>query len=426
MLLSFSVTNYKSFADTQELSLVAGSGSRRKKEISFATGNALAPNALRSACIFGPNRVGKTTLIEAIEFASQYIINSSKDSQEGELIDVESFKFSPEFMKQPTEFEFSFIHKETFYQYGFAVDQEKVWAEWLFQKPNESRTRMRTIFQREFDSETQEYHWDLSKTHLKGEKELWRKTTRDNALFLSTAVQLKSDDLKLPYQWFRDYLHVIDSPERLLPGFTAKQCIDNGWKNKVLNLMQSVDIPVKDIHIEQKEINFSDIDLTPLSATAKASLEKELSGKKVADIQTIYEAADGSLVPFTLHEESNGTRVVFSLAGPWFDVLENGYTLFVDELHNSLHPLLLKYLVNLFHDPKINTQNAQLIFTSHETSIMSKNFMHKDQVWLVEKNENQKSKLIPLSSFNTREVTAFQRAYLDGRFGAVPKMPSIA
>ena len=125
---------------------------------------------------------------------------------------------------------------------------------------------------------------------------------------------------------------------------------------------------------------------------------------------------------WNFREESDGSRVVFSLAGPWLDVLENGYTLIVDELHNSLHPLALKFLVNLFHNPQTNSGNAQLIFTSHVTSVMSKGFMHQDQVWLVEKDDMESSVLFPLSNYNVRDVSAFQKAYLDGRFGAVPKL----
>jgi uncharacterized protein len=123
-----------------------------------------------------------------------------------------------------------------------------------------------------------------------------------------------------------------------------------------------------------------------------------------------------------LTEESDGTRVFFSLAGPWLEVLEEGYTLVVDELHNSLHPLALKYLVSLFHDPEVNRNGAQIIFTSHETSVISKGFMHRDQIWLVEKDDSGASNLYPLSDFSIREVDAFQRAYLSGRFGALPRV----
>ena len=133
-----------------------------------------------------------------------------------------------------------------------------------------------------------------------------------------------------------------------------------------------------------------------------------------------------NLFGLDLTEESDGSQVIFSLAGPWLDVLDNGYTLIVDELHNSLHPHALKFLIQLFHDPKFNSNNAQLIFTSHETSVMTKDFMHQDQIWLLEKSDADNSMLIPLSDYKVRDVSTFQRAYLDGRYGGVPKLRELA
>lgn len=416
MLLSFSVQNYKSFAEGQTLSLVAG-GLSKKSDVSFPTGNSMAPYALRSACLFGPNRAGKTTLIEALLFVKAFIENSSKDMQQGEPIDVEMFRLDPEFLDQPTEFEIIFIHNEMYYQYGFALDKERVWGEWLFEKPNAPKTRLRTIYQREYDEETDQYDWEFNKTYLRGEKEVWKNSTRDNALFLSTAVQLKAGDLLPVYDWFANELHIIGSPRQLSSRYTAELCSEAGMKDKILELFHAVDIPIKDILIDEKELDLSELGVPQ---KIQDEIKKEFGGKKIPDIQTFYEANDGTSVAFNFRDESDGTQIIFKLVGPFLEVLKKGHTLFVDELHNSLHPLLLKFFVGLFQSPEINKMNAQLVFTSHETSILSKGFMHKDQVWLVEKGRSQKTKLIPLSDFKTRDVSTFQKAYMDGRYGAVP------
>ncbi len=428
MLVSFSVQNYRSFASRQTISMVAGAGAKRSERFSFPSGNSFAPHLLRSICLFGPNGAGKSTLVRAFDFYREFVISSAKDTQEGEKIDVSSFKLDKKWRGQPTEFEATFIHGDALYQYGFAVDTDQVWSEWLFSKPNAPGTNIRTIFQREYNKEEGGYTWNISKTNVKGEKELWKKSTRDNALFLSTAIQLKAEIFQEPFSWIQKYLRIVESPERLSSSFTVRQCVEEGWKEKVLDLLQAVDIRIKDIDLDIRDFDIRDFDPSDLSTdilpeTIREKIRKEMAGKKMLhQITSYHQGADGKLVPLDFKDESDGSQIAFNIAGPWLDVLRNGYTLVIDELHNSLHPHALKFLVNLFHDPKINTSNAQLIFTSHETSVMAKGFMHQDQVWLVEKDDAESSKLIPLSDYRVRDVAAFQKAYLDGRYGGVPKL----
>lgn len=425
MLVSFSVQNYRSFASKQSISLVAGTGAKRQKRFSFPSNNSFAPNLLNSICIFGPNGAGKSAFIRAINFYKKFIVSSAKDGQEGEEIDVSSFKFDQDWKGQPSEFEAVFIHEGALYQYGFAVDETRVWSEWLFSRPNTSDTKIRTLFQREYDVKKEDYVWNISKAYVKGEKELWKKSTRDNALFLSTAIQLKAETFKEPFDWVQKSLQVIEGPERLSPIFTAHQCIEEGWKDRVVDFLRSVDVGIMDIEIDTKEFDSKDLPTDMLTESMREEIKKKLTGKKTFQIKSYHSGADGKLVPLDFSDESDGTRVIFSLAGPWLDILEKGYTLVIDELHNSLHPHALKFLVGLFHNPAINTKNAQLIFTSHETSVMAKGFMHQDQVWLVEKNGPNGSKLIPLSDYKVRDISAFQKAYLDGRYGAVPKLKEL-
>ncbi|MCB0124198.1 MAG: ATP-binding protein, partial [Caldilineaceae bacterium] len=125
-------------------------------------------------------------------------------------------------------------------------------------------------------------------------------------------------------------------------------------------------------------------------------------------------------------EESEGTKAFFAFAGPWLDVLKNGWVLAVDELDSSLHPLLVKHLVQMFHNPQINKNGAQLIFTTHETSILSQEVFRRDQIWFVEKDEFNATSLYPLSDFSPRKgVENLESGYLRGRYGALPYFRNI-
>ena len=423
MLISFSVENFRSFSERQTLSMVAGSGTSRKEQCSVPTGNPLASQALRSACLFGPNGAGKSTLVMAFGFFREFVISSAKATQEGEEIHVSPFKFDSEWRKQPSEFEIAFVYSDSLYQYGFALDNERVHSEWLFSRPNSPATKTRTLFQREFDSKTGKYFWHINPRFVKGEKEIWKEATRDNALFLSTAIQLNATAFLKIFHWIQTHLRIIDSPDRLSPNFTAEKIAEKGWKKKVITLLKGIDIGVEEVLVDEKEFHPNDFPVPSFfSKKARDDLVRQLKGAKIVELKSVHRTAEGKSVELDFEEESDGTKVLISLSAPWLDVLENGYTLIVDELHNSLHPLALKYLVNLFHNPKLNSKNAQLIFTSHETSVMAKNFMHQDQVWLLEIAETKNSNLIPLSDYKVRDISNFRKAYLDGRFGAVPKL----
>ncbi|WP_257274795.1 ATP/GTP-binding protein, partial [Endozoicomonas sp. SESOKO4] len=124
---------------------------------------------------------------------------------------------------------------------------------------------------------------------------------------------------------------------------------------------------------------------------------------------------------FDLNEESDGTRKLFSFAGHWLDCLRNGKVLFIDELHNSLHPNMVKFLIKLFNDQKTNPHNAQLVFTTHETSVLDQHVFRRDQIWFCNKDKNQSTTIYPLTDFSPRKgVSNLEKAYLSGRYGALP------
>ena len=140
----------------------------------------------------------------------------------------------------------------------------------------------------------------------------------------------------------------------------------------------------------------------------------------MSDIHFLHKTDTGESVPIHFSDESDGTRRLFAFAGPWLDVLANGRIIFIDELGTSLHPLIVRFLIGLIQSPEINKNNAQLIFTTHDTSVLDTDILRRDQVWFVEKDGDQASKLYPLSDFMPRKKEALERGYLKGRYGALP------
>ncbi|MFZ1107389.1 MAG: ATP-binding protein [Rhodomicrobium sp.] len=418
MLLEFTIKNYRSIAQRQKLSMVAEKAAPGRNRI--ATHNSLAPYALSSASILGPNASGKTNLVRAFQFFQNFVLSSAKDRTEGEEIEITPFKLKPDFRTQPSEFEIKFVTKNYFYQYGFSIDRNRVWGEWLFSRPSSPGVRMRELFQREYDKDTGTYDWQVNENFVKGERETWKSATRDNALFLSTAILLNSRSLIEPYQWIRDGIRYIRSPEGLSGNFSAKKCMDESYKNQIVEFLKSTDLGVRDIAVKEEEATFPEIE--KIFTEDVINYIKTNRSMKKYEVSTIHSDSDGDNVEFSLNDESAGTIVLFNLASPFLDVLSYGRTLIVDELDSSLHPHALRHLVELFNRPETNKNGAQLIFTTHDATILAGGVLNRDQIWLIERGKHGGTHLFPLSDFSIREGAAYERSYLSGKFGALPKI----
>jgi AAA15 family ATPase/GTPase len=427
MLISFKIKNFKSIGEEQTFSMVAAN-KKSTEDVCFKSGNSFAPKILKVASIFGPNGGGKTSFVQAMDVFRDFVLKSAK-SQKNEKIEwVKPFKLDTELRHQPSEFEAIFVHDGALYQYGFAVTQERVWGEWLFTRANAPRSKLSTVFERYHNEQKEEWH--LNDALIKGPKEAWKQQTKPNTLFLSEAIRgnAESESLVKPFEWIQKFLNIIESAARLSRGYSAqKYHSDEHYKQKIQNLLDSTDTRIKSLEIQKKTLTSSDIPKFFLENASPEFLD-DLKNEKVIDykITTVHEDNLGNAVKIDFEEESDGIKRLFCLAGPWFDVLENGYTLVVDELHNSFHPHALRFLVNLFYDPEINKKNAQLIFTSHETSIMSGKFMHRDQIWFMQRNEQQQSELYSLAEFTKEKgMSNFQKSYLSGRYGALPNLKAL-
>ena len=416
MLIEFSVTNYRSFLTTQSLTLTVNSATELREENSYISPVSNLPRLLRSAVVYGPNAAGKTNLVQAIAFMKRFILSSAKESQKGEKIDATQFLFNQQSSRNSSEFEVLFIQDGIRYQYGFAVNSERVTGEWLFAYPE---GRAQKWFERNFDPETQNDIWYFG-PKFTGHRKVWQEATRSNALFLSTAIQLNNEQLKPVFNWFDHKLHVIGQGKNISPGFSANECEKEEKKKKVLKFMNASDPSITDIFLEKKEFSMEDLP-AEMPKHLKEEISRDLDGKKLTSLFFMHLSSDkGEDVLLEFSEESAGTCKLFALAGPWLDVLDNGHVLFIDELDTSLHPHLVRFLLNLFHNPETNRHNAQLIFTTHDTTVLDQTLMRRDQVWFVEKDAENATRLYPLSDYKPRKGEALQKGYLYGRYGALP------
>jgi AAA15 family ATPase/GTPase len=408
MLIEFSVTNYRSFLTTQSLTLAANTATELREENSFISPVSNLPRFLRSAVVYGPNAAGKSNLIQAIAFMKRFVLSSAKESQEGEKIDATPFLFNRQSNQNPSEFEILFVQNGIRYQYGFSINSKRVTGEWLFAYPE---GRAQKWFERNYDLETQKDVWYFG-PKFTGRRKVWQEATRSNALFLSTAIQLNNEQLKPVFNWFDHKLHVIDQGGNLHPGFSTSECEKEEKKKKILKFMNAADLSITDIFLEKKEFSTKDLP-SEMPQNIKEEISKELDGKKLTSLFFMHPSSDtGEDVALEFEEESAGTRKFFILAGPWLDVLDNGLVLFVDELDTSLHPHLVRFLLNLFHNPETNRHNAQLVFTTHDTTVLDQNLVRRDQVWFVEKDAENATRLYPLSDYKPRKGEALQKGYL--------------
>lgn len=409
MFIDFNVKNFRSFHEQQMFSLIKSKSDEHPNN-AFSIHENSNFSLLKTVAIYGANASGKSNFLKALSTMKRIVTGNY---QRGDKLPITPFKLNSSTIDQPTEFEITFIVDNVRYQYGFSASATQIYDEWLFAYP---KGHAQKWFERIWDQKTQSYDWKFS-SFLLGSKQIWLQSTRENALFLSTAVQLNSEQLKPIFDWFNDILHFSNS-DGFTPVFTANLCEDN--KSDILEFLKTADFHISDINVEKKELNISDFP-TDMPEQLKDFLAKNLKGEKGLRLETIHIDNNGKQVPFDFHDESDGTQKFFAFAGPILDVLRNGYVLCIDELNVNLHPKLVKFLVELFHHPESNPKNAQLIFTTHETSILTQDVFRRDQIWFCERSKEQSSILYPLSDFSPKKGKEnLELGYLSGRYGALP------
>lgn len=418
MLVEFSIANFRSVKDRITLSMVSAGKPQSKEGFTLKTGFNAAPELVTTAALYGPNGSGKSNIILAMEFFRKFVVESAKDRQQGEAIDVTPFLFSENTQNVPSEFEVSFIHGGYLFQYGFVLDSKKVQEEWLYATPKGGgKEKHQTWFERDKKG------IKVDKNLIKGAKEVWKKATRENALFLSTAVQLNAEVFKTPFEWVAESFAVIAKPV-LNPYYTVEKSKEKKKKEIILQLMRGLDFSFTDFHIIERELTEGDVEFPKgIPEPIKEKILEDIRKEKHIEILTVHKKEEGGdfLLPFK--QESEGTKQLFAYLGPILKILEKGEVLVADEINRSLHPHALCGIVSIFQNKALNKHNAQLVFTSHDTHVMK--LLNRDQIWLLDKGEFGATSLTSVSEFAGKADEAVEKRYLSGRYGALPNIEEL-
>ncbi len=411
MLLEFRVRNFRSIRDEQVLSLVAAPADKALAQTHLApTGLKALPQAVRSAVLYGPNASGKSTLLFALNYLRAMVAESATVVQPGQTYNVQPFRLDPATAGQPTAFEISFLVDGIRHQYSFSMTADRIVSEqlmvWRTAKPTQ-------WFSRRLDDGGDRCAYEFS-AYLTGPRKLWQDSTRPNALFLSTAAQLNSELLGPVARWLAQSLIHLPAGAGVDIAYTTALLASPEGRAAIRDFLGSADISIAEVSAVARNGFRAQFEFQP-GGLAQAQHEE---GEVMFPI--FEHRTERGSARFELHEESDGTQRLFSLAAPVLDVLRHGRVLVVDELDRSLHTMLVRRLVGMFHDPLLNPHGAQLVFSTHDTSLLDHTLFRRDQVWFAEKDESQATRIFPLSDFSPRKHEAWDRGYLMGRYGAVP------
>ncbi len=423
MLIQFKLKNFLSFKDETVISLEA----ENIKENIKSTFPKNKTKYLKSIAIFGANDSGKTNLFKAMDFFKYFIINSYKNSLSDTKIDIQPFKFNSSTIKEPSLLEITFVNQNNIqYRYGFLADKDKIFEEWLYVVRQTQKSREKEFFTRKLN--VVKYGASYNKKVYTSSRSI-----KSNVLLL-TKLGLEIDEIQNEIiNWISRNLNIIKGYDKSYGGYTRNRLEkDQKFKEKVVAYFKSVGISVDDLTFHKHLIEDSN-EIPPIILNLVK--DNKLHGVERINIVTTHKVFDqnrkqiGYINLDLDKDESLGTNQFFNLLGPIIDTIEFGKTLVVDELENSLHPNLLKFIVDIFNSG-INRNNAQLIFTTHNISLLDKdeigdNILRRDQIRFVEMNEFGESQFYSLTGFkekgkSIRKDENYLKNYLLGKYGAVP------
>ena len=424
MLIEFNVENFLSFKDLTTISMVAAKSFKEHNDTHTIEVDSKM-TLLKSAIIYGNNSSGKSNLLDAMGFMRAAVLNSFRDAlmeNNERKFPLEKFALNTKTEKDTSFFEISFIHKETKYRYGFEIDYDKIIAEWLY------HTTSKEVYLFKRDLQKIEINKTAFKEALGKEEDV-----KENVLFLSLLATLGKEISTNIVDWFKKFNLINGIHDRLHKRYTIdKLKVDKQFFNWVLHFIKYLEISNLSTTIE----DVSELDLETLREKEKdeeiinllTSIQKIQSKQPKRDqLITYHRKYDENnvlvdTVPFNFDkQESEGTKKLLYLLGPWYDTLQNGKILIIDELDSRLHSQLTSRLIDFFHS--FNKSNAQLICAVHDISLLNKNTFRRDQIWFIEKNQFGASELFSLSDFKTDKVrnkSAFDKNYLEGKYGAIP------
>jgi AAA15 family ATPase/GTPase len=418
MIIEFTIGNFLSFNEKRTLSFEARGGVSELKDNFFTFEK---QKLLRSVVLYGANSSGKSNLIQAFATMKNCALTSVKLNETDDL-NYTPFLLSAVSENQPTFFEIIFIFQNQTFRYGFEYNQTMIINEWLFEKKKSTKEDVLFVRTNKGIAVSDKY------AEGKGKEE----STNNNRLFLSLVAQLGGKTANQILQFFSNY--------SVLSGITH---IDyrifslNMFLNHSTGFEESLDL------FQQLKLGFQNIQIietepTPeeIITTGTSVLRRILSTSKRLSFNTVHNKYDekGNIIDTISWDkdkyESEGTKKLIDFSGPIFDTLKNGKVLIIDELDSKLHPLITMQIIKLFNSPETNPNNAQLLFATHDTNLLSTNLFRRDQVWFTEKDEIEQTDLYALDDFvfsdgtKVRKDANLEKNYIAGRYGAIPYIPN--
>lgn len=400
MLMKFNFKNFKSFKNENCLDMEAAT----IKEHEYNTIDIKDKKYLKVAAIYGANASGKTNVLEAFEYMQRTLmVSDDTNMNESEIDNYYNFSFDEKSKNEPTALEITFLAQNSkTYQYGFEIKNKNIVSEWLYVKktnkvtPIFDRDENKVKFNKTYKAKINKFDVDSKSLFLS----LYRKIEKDN------------EDFKSVYDWFlNSYYLDLGNPKfenKINRLISSKLVDDTEYRKKLVEFIKVFDLGIDDIDVKIKDVR---------------SLENNLPSQ--IELKAVHknENEEKILLPFYL--ESKGTLKMFYLYNFIMDALEDGSCLFIDELDAKLHPLLTRYIINLFHDKEKNTGNGQLIYSTHDITNLNKETFRRDEIWFTEKDKYGVSELFSLSDYkinNTkvRNDATYNKDYLTGRYGAIP------
>lgn len=400
MIIEFSITNFLSFKEKSTFSMIANNNKGLEENyISYGD-----RNILKVAAIYGANASGKTNLFRALSMIFLMLKNSNSADINDEL-PIIPFKLNKNSLDSPSEFEIKFIVNEIRYVYGFSADKNKVYKEYLYYYPNGRETK---IFNR-----TNVDNYSFSKKDERLLKDI-KEMNASNKFFIATSANWNYEKTKIPYNFLTRDINVFSSLNGLRE-VSFKKYLENknNLRSFALDFLKKADLNIEDYKIVETEIP------DELFASIPDTIKSGIKG--IPKISTAIFKHTGADDLLKYEEESMGTQIIFCFIPFIIDALNNKKVIIIDELDKSLHPYLVKMIVQMFNDSDINRLGAQLIFNTHDTNLLDLELLRRDQIWFTEKNpENGESTLFSLDDFSIRKSENVEKGYMLGRYGAVP------
>ncbi|MBU7585211.1 MAG: ATP-binding protein [Nostoc sp. TH1S01] len=423
MLVDFTVENYRSIKEPVTLSAVAQKKSTRQKSQNskrsrVKSDDEITPgyhiegwdiDILPVLAIFGANASGKSNVIQALDYLLLMMRDGIQGAARNQTIfkyaKLDPFKLDNISENNPTSFELRTVLNNEIYTYSLALNQKHIILEKLDYAISKTK-RPRRLFSRKWDDVSQKFIWKTG-DDFSGPHNQLQKSIRENELFISTLAKLEVKKIEPFVQWLRRRCPGINLGNEhfdisFIPGL---QAIDiSKFKEilqRTLEIVKKFDTGLSDIKIEKKSEEYFDF-----------------------KILAIHEKDDGQTISWPFEEESLGTQRLLSFTARIVFYLEIGALVIVDELGTNLHPNIVRHIIKIFQNPKTNPRNTQLILTSHDNTLQRNNLLRRDQIWFTQKRPDHSTELYPLTDFHVRNDLAIDKAYLDGRFGAVPFLPS--